>query len=198
MFLNEFSVETDSTPTISAVIDQPFLPEYVYDAIRSRKRIDKGRQEDAEEFLGYLLDGLHEEFLAYRRKMNGGGSSMSTSSSASDVSVPSQSRLGDGIKGTVPDDDTWFEVGKKKKAVATRRVEMAQSPVSHIFVGTMRSVLRAHGKESATLEPFQTLPLDISVRLSLVSIDTDSSNDELITLLDSLNISNQSMTHLSP
>ena len=41
-------------------------PEYVYDALRGLKRFDsmKGRQEDAEEFLGFLLDGLHEEFLA--------------------------------------------------------------------------------------------------------------------------------------
>jgi ubiquitin C-terminal hydrolase len=45
---------------------EAFSPEYVYDALRGLKRFDsmKGRQEDAEEFLGFLLDGLHEEFLA--------------------------------------------------------------------------------------------------------------------------------------
>lgn len=44
---------------------EPFLPEYVYYALRGLKRFNsmKGRQEDAEEFLCFLLDGLHEEFL---------------------------------------------------------------------------------------------------------------------------------------
>jgi ubiquitin C-terminal hydrolase len=45
---------------------EAFSPEYVYDALRGLKRFDsmKGRQEDAEEFLGFLLGGLHEEFLS--------------------------------------------------------------------------------------------------------------------------------------
>lgn len=43
----------------------PLTPEGVYDAIRKYTKIDslKGRQEDAEEFLGFLLDGLHEALV---------------------------------------------------------------------------------------------------------------------------------------
>src|SRR5690349_5536282 len=42
----------------------PFAPVYIYDALRRRNKFDslRGRQEDAEEFLSALLDGLHEEF----------------------------------------------------------------------------------------------------------------------------------------
>ena len=45
--------------------DPPFFAEYVYDALLAEQRFlsVKGQQEDAEEFLCFLLDGLHEEFI---------------------------------------------------------------------------------------------------------------------------------------
>lgn len=64
---------------------EPFVPEYVYNALRGQKKFDtlRGRQEDSEEFLCYLLDGLHEEMTAVLKeqldkkeaeaKTNGGG-----------------------------------------------------------------------------------------------------------------------------
>jgi hypothetical protein len=60
---------------------EPFVPEYVYNALRGQKKFDTllGRQEDSEEFLCFLLDGLHEEMTAVIKEqhnkveMNGNG-----------------------------------------------------------------------------------------------------------------------------
>jgi len=62
------------------------------------------------------------------------------------------------------EDDEWKEVGKKNRAFVTRKTEFKQSPLSDIFCGQFRSALSQPGvkdKESVSLEPFFTLPLDI-------------------------------------
>jgi ubiquitin carboxyl-terminal hydrolase 10 len=42
-------------------------------------------------------------------------------------------------------------------------MEVLESPISKIFGGKIRSILRCTGsKDSVTLEPFQSLPLDIT------------------------------------
>lgn len=69
------------------------------------------------------------------------------------------------------DDDGWHEVsssskkGKKTKTAAKRTVEVTPSPISELFGGQFRSVLDIpNNKESQsiTLDPFQTIQLDIS------------------------------------
>lgn len=97
----------------------------------------RGRQEDAEEFMVFLLDGLHEELLKTIDKP------------AVEIEQPT---------------DDWKEVGKKNKAVVTQRTERQPSQMTRIFGGSHRSVVKSgNSKESITLEPFQTLQLDISV-----------------------------------
>lgn len=53
----------DETPSVQ--IGQPFEPVYIYNML-SRLKLNafEGRQEDAEEFLSCLLNGLHDEMLA--------------------------------------------------------------------------------------------------------------------------------------
>jgi hypothetical protein len=64
------------------------------------------------------------------------------------------------------DAEDWLEVGPKNKMSITRDVqeEGKVSPISLIFGGRLRSVVKAQGlKASATLQPFNSLQLDISV-----------------------------------
>lgn len=77
----------------------------------------------------------------------------------------------DDSKDNDDDDDGWHEVsssskkGKKTKTAAKRTVEITPSPVSELFGGQFRSVLDIpNNKESQsiTLDPFQTIQLDIS------------------------------------
>ncbi|KAI8900329.1 hypothetical protein BC833DRAFT_582371 [Globomyces pollinis-pini] len=145
---------TSKTPILDAMIDftkqfhhgsepdaeqdSAFEAEFVYDAIRLRTKIDslKGRQEDAEEFLGFLLDGIHEELLLTVDKPL--------------VAIEK------------PNDD-WIEVGKKNKTVTTQRIEIQPSQITRLFGGQLRSIVKSVGsKESITLEPFQSLQLDIT------------------------------------
>ena len=69
------------------------------------------------------------------------------------------------------DENGWHEVsgtskkGKKNKTAAKRTVEIIPSPISNLFGGQFRSVLDIpNNKESQsiTLDPFQTIQLDIS------------------------------------
>ncbi|KAF2790390.1 cysteine proteinase [Melanomma pulvis-pyrius CBS 109.77] len=131
----------------------PLTPEYVYDVIKRLPRFDnmkRGQQEDAEEFLGFLLAGLHEE-CAHVIK------SGRSASGPESVTSPTSDRSGSIESG-------WLEVGPKQKSSVTQSsgaIEI-ESPVTKIFGGKIRSEYRKPGeKPSVTLEPYQPLQLDI-------------------------------------
>ncbi|KAG0350861.1 hypothetical protein BG005_009605 [Podila minutissima] len=148
MFLREFQTVKKN----QADYGSPFVPEYVYDALRGLKRFDsmRGRQEDCQEFLGFLLDGLHEEFLA-AMKDKPAGSERNGSADYED----SESGVSE---------DEWMEVtGPKNKASHTRSTQFSETPISSIFSGQLRSILRISGqKDSITMEPFQSMQLDLT------------------------------------
>ena len=158
---------------------EAFIPEYVYDVIKRLPRFStmrvsqthhssglgasrltgsqRGHQQDAEEFLGFLLEGLHDECVQVMRNAN----SETTSLNPSAGSPPSsESFAGDKADA----DGGWLEVGPKQKPSVTRSsgAIVTESPITKIFGGKLRSEFRVPGlKNSVTLEPYQPLQLDI-------------------------------------
>ncbi|KAK8928270.1 Ubiquitin carboxyl-terminal hydrolase 24 [Platanthera zijinensis] len=101
------------------------------------------RQEDAQEFLSFLMDQMHDELL----KLGG----HSVNSNGGHLALISAS-----------DDDGWETIGPKNKSAITRTQTFMPSELSAIFGGQLRSVVKARGnKASATVQPFLLLHLDI-------------------------------------
>ena len=118
--------------------------------VASTNHLQRGHQQDAQEFLGFLLEEMHEECAR-----------------ASKVSAAKASQLEQGAGPTTADEkpgDGWLEVGHKQKPAITRSSghDVLESPVTRIFGGKIRSEFRVPGnKNSVTLEPYQPLQLDI-------------------------------------
>ncbi|GJQ70892.1 hypothetical protein Trydic_g809 [Trypoxylus dichotomus] len=130
--------------------DVPFEPHYIYkmlNGIRSDTFVVEGRQEDAEEFLGCLLNGLNDEMLELIKLVNKQGPK------------PSEIKMNN----TDNDQDReWQEVTGKNKGCVTRRTELVHTPISDIFNGHLRSrVHRAGDKSTDNVQPFFTLQLNI-------------------------------------
>ncbi|KAK4691847.1 ubiquitin carboxyl-terminal hydrolase 10, partial [Lecanoromycetidae sp. Uapishka_2] len=162
MFMREFPI-IDAAVTVDQLrlrlkdneLEQygdAFIPEFVLDI----DFCQRGHQQDAEEFLGFILEEMHDECSRTMRSGNtrsSSGASTPTNGVASPVS-----ELANG------QDGGWLEVGPKQKAAVTRSsgVIATESPVTKIFGGKLRSELRVPGmKTSVTLESYQPLQLDI-------------------------------------
>ncbi|KAF6999620.1 hypothetical protein CFC21_015622 [Triticum aestivum] len=99
------------------------------------------RQEDAQEFLSFAMDRMHDELL----RLNGNGSNSK-----------------EGMVVSSDDDDAWETVGRKNKSAIMRTQSFVPSDLSAIFGGKLQSVVKAAGnKASATVQPFLLLHLDI-------------------------------------
>ncbi|KAI1416304.1 cysteine proteinase [Hypoxylon sp. FL1857] len=139
---------------------EPFTPEFVYDAIRKLPRfasMRRGHQQDAEEFLGFLLEALHDECAQVMRHLP--ESSATTTAANSSTATPSATS-----PTSTSDTNDWLEVGRRQRSAITRSSghPVTSSPITKIFGGKLRSELRVQGlKDSVTLEPFQPLQLDI-------------------------------------
>lgn len=119
--------------------------------------------------MGFLLEELHEECARAMKSM--------TPVSSSEVSSPENgvtSSANEAGDLTSAGDNGWLEVGPRQKAAITRSSGIASdTPITQIFGGKLRSELRVPGmKNSVTLEPYQSLQLDIGS--SLVSNIVDA------------------------
>ncbi|KAI1495554.1 hypothetical protein F5X99DRAFT_403173 [Biscogniauxia marginata] len=141
---------------------EPFTPEFVYDAIRKLPRfasMRRGHQQDAEEFLGFLLESLHDECAQVMRNLP--ETSATTTAVNSSTATPTAASS---PTSTTADSSDWLEVGRRQRAAVTRSSghPITSSPITKVFGGQLRSELRVSGlKDSVTLEPFQPLQLDI-------------------------------------
>lgn len=136
-----------------------FEPRFVYDVLPVLKTTlsEKGRQEDAEEFLSFLLNGIHDELVDLRKHVHSPKTpTMMNGQLSSDTNLEELNNA-DGS-----DEDSWEHVGKNNKASTLRKAIIEESHIKHVFGGVIRSSVFQKGKkESTTLQPFFTLQLDI-------------------------------------
>ncbi|XP_066288579.1 ubiquitin carboxyl-terminal hydrolase 10-like isoform X2 [Branchiostoma lanceolatum] len=180
-FMSEFGSMPNSQKTIAGKKPaqdlrpgSPFEPTYVYHMLSLIKSTlsSKGRQEDAEEFLSCVLNGIHEEMQVAMKmaqkenqpKMNGELTPKSDGPASPTLPTPREDGAVEGfmMEQEEGDDDEWEQVGPKNKSTVTRTANFVRTPISDIFGGQLRSIFHQHGtRESATLQPFFTLQLDI-------------------------------------
>ncbi|XP_049719922.1 ubiquitin carboxyl-terminal hydrolase 10 isoform X2 [Loxodonta africana] len=137
-----------------------FEPTYIYRLLTVIKSSlsEKGRQEDAEEYLGFILNGLHEEMLSLKKLLSPNNEKLTVSNGPKSPLVNEEEREEQG-EGS---EDEWEQVGPRNKTSVTRQADFVQTPITGIFGGHIRSVVyQQTSKESATLQPFFTLQLDI-------------------------------------
>ncbi|XP_017786374.1 PREDICTED: ubiquitin carboxyl-terminal hydrolase 10-B [Nicrophorus vespilloides] len=142
---NKVQKKEQSTPVNC---DRPFEPYWIYkmlNGMRSDSFVVEGRQEDAEEFLGCLLNGLNDEMLELMKLV--------------EDDMPTNTVI---ERHEEIDEEDWQLIGKKNKGCVTRRTEVTRTPISDIFGGHIRSRLHRAGDQiTDNIQPFFTLQLNI-------------------------------------
>ncbi|KAK7722186.1 hypothetical protein SLS64_000719 [Diaporthe eres] len=137
------------------LLGKAFAPNSVYKVVRELERfntVKPGSQHDAPEFLMLLLNGLEEECERMIRD------------SATYASGSDQASLDHhDINGGADASDDWTEVGQRQRLAVSQRSGPATipNPISKIFSGQHREVLRLSRKESVTYNAYQNLSLAI-------------------------------------
>ncbi|KAF3988758.1 hypothetical protein FT663_03846 [Candidozyma haemuli var. vulneris] len=170
------------------VVGRPLSPEVLYQRLVENtkfRHLKWGQQEDAEEFLTYFLDGLHEDFVKAeadvasaqidelvslcQSKFNDSTSKQNVKSKIKTAYRVTKQLVNQGEEVEASDEEEeangWSEVGSGKRVSKKRVVDVEPSPITSIFGGRFRSVLTIpKGKESQsiTVDPFRCMSVDIS------------------------------------
>ncbi|KAF2363656.1 Peptidase C19 ubiquitin carboxyl-terminal hydrolase [Trinorchestia longiramus] len=171
-YLKEFSIMNTSSINLSArarkktgqnivnlpevQLGDPFEPSSIQNMLLEKPggQFMEGCQQDAEEMLSFLLNASHDEFneclklsALQKEKLSG-------------RKAPSVAVLPNGQ--TDESNDDWVTMGPKNKTCITRTTEFSHSPISEIFWGESRVIIKkGNSPVTNNLEPFITLPLDI-------------------------------------
>lgn len=108
---------------------EPIEPRCIYDVLGSIKsECLKGRQEDAEEFLSSVLNGLHEEMVALFKLLSNETETLNGDHSTANGHIV-KGENGEDIDNLNDDDDAnlWKEVSSRHKALPTRSVSIFSS-----------------------------------------------------------------------
>uniref|UniRef100_UPI00398F1693 ubiquitin carboxyl-terminal hydrolase 10 isoform X3 n=1 Tax=Pristiophorus japonicus TaxID=55135 RepID=UPI00398F1693 len=138
----------------------PFEPTYIYRLLTVIKSSlsEKGRQEDAEEYLGFILNGLHEEMLTLKKLITP-PDERNAVSNGPELQQGAEEDVEEQGEGS---EDEWEQVGPRNKTSVTRQADFIRTPITDVFGGHIRSVVyQQSSKESATLQLFFSLQLDI-------------------------------------
>lgn len=114
-----------------------------------------GAQEDAEEFLSSVLNGLHEEMIGLSEVMQQQDSS-NHNGHPSDIEDSND---------MADDDNLWREVGPKNRSLPIRTAKVINTPIQEIFGGSLFSIRTAGKDRCGHRSPFFDLQLDISVSI---------------------------------
>lgn len=174
VFMNEFKelqVKPAGNSPAPCKVDfttgEPFEPSNVYKMllIIQSSLSTKGRQEDAQEFLSCILNGMHEEMLQLAQMISGpvkekdADLALTTDDFTADDELTPEGQ---------EDDGDWEQVGPRNKSMVTRMASYPQSLISDIFGGFLRSSVHQTGlKDSANVEPFFELQLDVQTVTSV-------------------------------
>lgn len=152
-FISDFDMPADSSSKkndakffqarhpLSPTMFEPILKMFTPDVPNSMS--GRPRQEDAQEFLSFVMDHMHDELLKLQGHLPNLGEKKTSLISSSE-------------------DDGWETVGPRNRPTVVRTQSFAPSELSAIFGGQLRSVVKARGnKASATVQPFLLLHLDI-------------------------------------
>ncbi|CAG9561394.1 unnamed protein product [Danaus chrysippus] len=125
-------------------------------ALRPFPGSQEGRQEDAEEFLGCLLNSLNDEMLELIKLVE---PEEPKDSNGKPNGIVTQEQPPDEDN----DDDEWKVMGPRNRGAVERRWAARRTPVADIFRGRTRLRLHRapHHDVTDAVQPFFTLQLDI-------------------------------------